>query len=138
VLHALDIFVLLGAGSDESCRAALEAMAAGRPVVAARVGALSEAVVHGETGILLEQVSSEHVAAALRRLIEHPHEARAMGEAGHRRALGRFSPDSHARRFEEIYMAALTSSRQIGQRNRASSNRWGGPGEERRSLPPGT
>ena len=112
VLHALDIFVLLGTGSDESGRAALEAMAAGRPVVAARVGALPEAVIHGETGILLEQVSSEHVAAALRQLIEHPHEARAMGQAGHRRALGRFSPDSHARRFEEIYMAALASTRQ--------------------------
>jgi glycosyltransferase involved in cell wall biosynthesis len=111
VLHALDIFVLLGAGSDESCRAALEAMAAGRPVVGARVGALPEVVVHGETGLLLEQVSAEHVAAALRRLLERPHEARAMGEAGHRRALGRFSPDSHARRFEEIYAAALAARR---------------------------
>ena len=109
VLHALDIFVLLGAGSDESCRAALEAMAAGRPVVGARVGALPEVVVHGETGLLLERVSPEHVATALRRLLERPHEARAMGEAGHRRALGRFSPDSHARRFEEIYAAALAS-----------------------------
>ena len=50
VLQALDTFVLMGAGSDESCRAALEAMAAGRPVVARRVGALPDAVAHGETG----------------------------------------------------------------------------------------
>jgi glycosyltransferase involved in cell wall biosynthesis len=85
-------------------------MAAGRPVVGARVGALPEAVVHGETGLLLESVSAEHVAAALRRLLERPHEARAMGEAGHRLALGRFSPDSHARRFEEIYASALAST----------------------------
>jgi len=34
-----------------------------------------------------------------------------MGEAGHRRALGRFSPDSHARRVEEIYAAALARKR---------------------------
>ena len=34
VLDALDVFALMAAGSDESCRAALEAMAAGRPVVA--------------------------------------------------------------------------------------------------------
>jgi glycosyltransferase involved in cell wall biosynthesis len=54
VLGALDVFVLMGAGSDDSCRAALEAMAAGRPVLAARVGALPDAVVHGETGLLLE------------------------------------------------------------------------------------
>ncbi len=50
VLDALDLFVLLGAGSDESCRAVLEAMAAGRPVVARRVGALGDAVVDGQTG----------------------------------------------------------------------------------------
>ena len=37
VLQALDAFALMGAGSDESCRAALEAMAAGRPVVGRRV-----------------------------------------------------------------------------------------------------
>src|SRR5262249_7521568 len=58
VLHALDIFVLLGAGSDESCRAALEAMAAGRPVVGAPVRALPEAIVHRETRLVLERVSS--------------------------------------------------------------------------------
>src|SRR5205085_12031342 len=52
VLDSLDVFVLLGAGSDESCRAALEAMAAGRAVVARPVGALPEAIVHGVTGLL--------------------------------------------------------------------------------------
>lgn len=111
VLHALDVFVLLGAGSDESCRAALEAMAAGRPVVVARVGALPEAVVHGETGLLLDRLSPEDVAAALRRLLERPDSARAMGEAARRRALERFSPESQARRFEWIYEAALARRR---------------------------
>ena len=41
-------------GSEESCRAVLEAMAAGRPVVAAPVGAVPEIVVDGETGWLVE------------------------------------------------------------------------------------
>src|SRR4029077_3210254 len=40
VLAAADCFALMAAGSDESCRAALEAMAAARPVIARRVGAL--------------------------------------------------------------------------------------------------
>ena len=66
VLQALDAFVLLGAGSDESCRAALEAMAAGRPVVARRVGALPETVVHGVTGLLVDDERPESVEAALR------------------------------------------------------------------------
>ena len=54
VLAALDCFVLLGVGSEESCRAVLEAMAVGRPVVAAPVGAVPEIVVDGETGWLVD------------------------------------------------------------------------------------
>src|SRR5439155_1753834 len=65
VLAAADCFALMSAGSDESCRAALEAMAAGRLVVARRVGALPETVVHGETGLLIDDDRPESVCAAL-------------------------------------------------------------------------
>jgi glycosyltransferase involved in cell wall biosynthesis len=108
VLAALDVFLLLGAGSDESCRAALEAMAAGRPVVAARVGALPDAVVHGETGLLLDHSSPEDVVAALERLLASPGERRAMGEAGRRRALALFAPEHHAATMEALYLDALS------------------------------
>ena len=108
VLAALDVFVLLGAGSDESCRAALEAMAAGRPVVAARVGALPDAVVHGETGLLLDRSTPEDVAAALERLLANAGERRAMGEAGRRRALALFAPEHHAATTEALYLEALS------------------------------
>ncbi len=107
VLGALDVFVLLGAGSDDSCRAALEAMAAGRPVLAARVGALPDAVVHGETGLLLDEPSPEAVAAALARLLSRPDEARAMGVAGRRRALERFTSEHHAAAMEALYLETL-------------------------------
>ncbi len=107
VLDALDVFVLMGAGSDESCRAALEAMAAGRPVVARRVGALGEAVVDGTTGLLVRDDRPESVAAALRALIEDPEGARAMGEAGRRRALSTFTPERHAAQVEAVYRSAL-------------------------------
>ena len=86
VLQALDAFALMGAGSDESCRAALEAMAAGRPVVGRRVGALPETVVHGVTGLLVDDDRPESVAAALRALIAEPERAVAMGRAGRERA----------------------------------------------------
>ena len=107
VLGALDVFVLLGAGSDESCRAALEAMAAGRPVLAARVGALPDAVIHGETGLLLEEPTPAAVAASLERLLSSPDEARAMGEAGRRRALGLFTSERHATAMEAMYLDTL-------------------------------
>ena len=106
VVASLDVFVLLGAGSDESCRAALEAMAAGRPVVAARVGALPDAVVHRETGLLVD-VNPDIVAAAIEGLLANPGERRAMGEAGRSRAVDLFAPERHAAVMEALYLEAL-------------------------------
>jgi phosphatidylinositol alpha-1,6-mannosyltransferase len=108
VLQALDAFALMGAGSDESCRAALEAMAAGRPVVGRRVGALPETVLHGVTGLLVDDDRPETVAAALRTLIAEPARAAAMGQAGRERAQALYSGAAHAARVEEIYERALT------------------------------
>jgi glycosyltransferase involved in cell wall biosynthesis len=107
VLDALDIFVLMGVGSDESARAALEAMAAGRPVVARRVGALGEAVVHGETGLLVDDDRPESVTRALRTLLEDPDRSRAMGEASRRRARSAFTPERHAAEVEAVYRRAV-------------------------------
>ncbi len=91
VLAAADCFALMAAGSDDSCRAALEAMAASRPVVARRVGALPETVAHGETGLLIDEESAESVAAALGAVLGDRTRARAMGVAGRERAEREFS-----------------------------------------------
>jgi phosphatidylinositol alpha-1,6-mannosyltransferase len=107
VLQALDVFALMGAGSDESCRAALEAMAAGRAVVGRRVGALPETVVHGVTGLLVDDDRPESVAAALRALVAEPERAAAMGRAGRERARARYGSDAHAARVEGVYERAL-------------------------------
>ena len=107
VLQAFDAFALMGAGSDESCRAALEAMAAGRPVVGRRVGALPETVVHGVTGLLVDDDRPESVAAALRALVAQPERAVAMGRAGRERAQALFGPDAHAAQVERIYRRVL-------------------------------
>jgi glycosyltransferase involved in cell wall biosynthesis len=105
VLAAADCFALMGAGSDESCRAALEAMAAGRPVVARRVGALPETVVDGETGILLERDEPEALGHALADLLANPARARAMGQAGRRRAHEVFGPERVVSTVERVYLA---------------------------------
>jgi glycosyltransferase involved in cell wall biosynthesis len=103
VLAAADCFALMAAGSDESCRAALEAMAAGRPVVARHVGALPETVVDGQTGILVDDASPEALAGALAAVLADPGRARAMGEAGRRRAREEFSPERSVTIVEEVY-----------------------------------
>ncbi|HSE96258.1 MAG TPA: glycosyltransferase family 4 protein [Methylomirabilota bacterium] len=106
VLAAMDCFVLLGAGSEESCRAVLEAMAAARPVVAARVGALPDTVVHGETGWLVEP-EPEEVARRVEAILTGREVARRMGEAGRRRAAEHFTPEGRALTVEAVYARAL-------------------------------
>jgi L-malate glycosyltransferase len=118
VLDALDVFVLMGTGSDESGRAALEAMAAGRPVLARRVGALGDAVLHGSTGLLLEDDRPESVAAALAALVEDPARARVMGEAGRQRALSRFTREHHAAQVETIYRDVIARRAPAAERAR--------------------
>jgi glycosyltransferase involved in cell wall biosynthesis len=103
VLAAADCFVLMAPGSDESCRAALEAMAAGRVVVAGRHGALPDTVVHGETGWLLDDDRPENVAAALSMALSDRARAMAMGEAGRRRAADVFGPTQSVAIVERTY-----------------------------------
>jgi glycosyltransferase involved in cell wall biosynthesis len=110
-LGAMDVFVLLGAGSDESCRAAIEAMAAARPVVAQRVGALGDTVVHGVTGLVVERAEAGAVADALLSLLGDRERARAMGQAGRERALERFTPARHAAQVLAAYRRALKGRR---------------------------
>jgi glycosyltransferase involved in cell wall biosynthesis len=85
VLAALDLFVLLAPGSEGSCRAALEAMAMGKPVVAGRVGALADIVLHGETGLLVDPHTPPDLAQAICQLLCAPDHARQMGLRGRRR-----------------------------------------------------
>jgi glycosyltransferase involved in cell wall biosynthesis len=105
-LAALDCVVLLATGSEESCRAVLEAMAAGRPVVAAPVGAVPEIVVDGETGWLVEPTPGP-VAARLEAALRDPGRARLMGEAGRRRVEARFTPARRAAEVEAVYAQVL-------------------------------
>ena len=63
-----------------------EANAYGKPVVAGRSGGTVEAVVDGETGLLVEPDDPEAVTDAILKLLDNPDVAAAMGEAGRRRA----------------------------------------------------
>ena len=105
-LAALDCLVLLGTGSEESCRAVLEGMAVGRPVVAAPVGAVPEIVVDGETGWLVEP-ASEPVAVRLETVLRDRERARLMGAAGRHRVEHLFTPSRRAALVEAVYAQVL-------------------------------
>lgn len=83
--------------------AALEAMAAGLPVVASAVGGLPELVQEGETGWLVPPASAGELAGQLKDLIEDSDRRRAMGEAGRRRARNEFGASRMVRQTFEVY-----------------------------------
>ncbi|MEY4830880.1 MAG: hypothetical protein RLZZ562_2676 [Planctomycetota bacterium] len=62
----------------------IEAMAAGRPIVATRVGAIPEIVRDGRTGVLVEPRDAQALACAITAMLDDPQRRTAMGEAGQR------------------------------------------------------
>ena len=87
-----DVFVL-PTRADFSPMAVVEAMAAGLPVVTTDVGAISEQVVDGETGLLTRPGDAADLGRALAGLLDDPERLKAYGAAGRERAERRF--DGH-------------------------------------------
>ena len=87
--RAADIFVLPTL-ADTFGLAIIEAMAMRLPVIATRVGAIPEIVVHGETGLLIPTHSAEALAGAIEELVQDPERRRAMGAAGRSRVERHF------------------------------------------------
>jgi glycosyltransferase involved in cell wall biosynthesis len=87
--------------------AALEAMAAGKPVVAAKVGGLSESIVDGITGFLVPPQDSDALAAAIARLIRSASLGASMGRQGRERVRQIFSLQAMARENESYYRELL-------------------------------
>jgi len=79
-----------------------EAMAAGTPVVATRVGGLAEVVGDGETGRLVAPGNPDELAAAVLEVLRHRER---MGAAARERAR-RFGADAYADRVEAILLDA--------------------------------
>ncbi|HZC74592.1 MAG TPA: glycosyltransferase family 4 protein [Gaiellaceae bacterium] len=87
--------------------AAAEAMAFGRPVVAAAGGALLELVSDGETGLLVPPRDAPALREAVERLLSDPALRERLGRAAHERARERFGWDGVIDRTLELYRTAL-------------------------------
>ena len=86
--------------------AAVEAMAAGLPVVATEVGGLAEIVLPDRTGLLVPPNDAEALGNALCTILANPDRARAMGQAGRARAMDLFRWDAVGTKLErEIQMS---------------------------------
>jgi glycosyltransferase involved in cell wall biosynthesis len=86
--------------------ALLEALAAGRPVVASRVAGIPDVVEDERNGLLVPEKDAAALAAALRRLATEPLTRARLAAAARETAVGRLSWDAAARAFEEAYEQA--------------------------------
>jgi Glycosyltransferase len=84
LLAAMDIFVL-PSYREGMPRSIIEAMAAGRPVIATDIRGCREEVVHGETGYLVPVAAPESLAEKIAILLDNPDAAQEMGRKGRKR-----------------------------------------------------
>lgn len=104
-LASADCFVL-ASRSEPLGIAALEAMAAGLPVVATHVGGLPEVVDDGSTGMLVPPRDTRALAEAISRVLRDPILGRELGERGRERAAAMHMSIT-TERYYEIYTELL-------------------------------
>jgi L-malate glycosyltransferase len=106
VLAAMDISVVPSV-SESLPNAALESMAAGVPVVAARVGGNPEAVTDGETGLLVPVDDDDRMVGALEYLLRQPSMRAEYGRRGREQARDRYSLNQIRDAYEQLYTRLL-------------------------------
>jgi glycosyltransferase involved in cell wall biosynthesis len=106
LMHAMDVFAMPSIWEGFGL-VLLEAMAAGRPVVASRVATIPEVVVDGQTGLLVPAGDPLALAEAIARLAADPALARQLGEAGRDRLRRHFSIDKMVGDTELLYREVL-------------------------------
>lgn len=110
LLAALDVFVLSSTMEGVSLTL-LEAMAAGLPVVATRVGGNPEVVAEGETGLLVPPRDARALSEAMLVLLRNPERAAAFGERGRERVRRQFDIEQMVDAYVALYEAAWSRVR---------------------------
>jgi glycosyltransferase involved in cell wall biosynthesis len=102
LLSMLDIFVLCSL-SEGLPLTILEAMAAGKPIVASAVGGIPEVIDHGIDGILIPSDDSDRLAEAISELLHDDKKRDDMGEKARKKFEERFTIQTMVERYEELY-----------------------------------
>ena len=106
-LAGMDLFVLPSLNEGMG-RALVEAMAAGLPVIASRVGGIPAVISHERTGLLVPPGDASALAEALRRLLDRPEWATQLGLAASRSVDSRYGSVSMVHAIESIFAEALS------------------------------
>lgn len=106
LLASADAFVLTSR-SEAFPNAAIEAMAAGLPVVASATGGLLDLIDHGRTGLLVAVGDASGFADAIEELAADPSRAAGIGAAARHEVAERYSFERMVRCFEDLYLTQL-------------------------------
>ncbi len=88
--------------------ALLEAMFAGRPIVATDVGQVRAALAGGAAGLLVEPANPAALAAALDRVLSDPEQARRLGSLAASHAAAEYDLSHMVERYAAVYESALS------------------------------
>ncbi len=107
LLSAIDLYVITS--QREGLPVSLiEAMMAGKPIVATAVGGIPEAISSGKDGILIEPARTEQMHETILKLIESPDERERLGANAKEKALRKYSPESVLAKIENLYREILS------------------------------
>jgi glycosyltransferase involved in cell wall biosynthesis len=107
--------LVLPSGTEGTPVSAIEALAAGRPVVATRVGGVPDVVREGEDGFLVEAGATNELADRLARLARDPELRQRMGNAGRSRVVPRYAVERLVDDVDRLYRELLSAA---GERTR--------------------
>ena len=102
--------LVLPSGNEGTPVSAIEALAAGRPVVATRVGGVPDVVRDGEDGFLVEAGATDELADRLARLARDPDLREEMGRRGRERVLPRYAVDRLVDDVDRLYRSLLSAA----------------------------
>jgi glycosyltransferase involved in cell wall biosynthesis len=116
IMPIFDIFVLPSLNEGMG-RVLVEAMAAGKPVVASNVGGIPDLVKHEHNGLLVPPGDEKALAASIRQLIDNPQKAKLMGQRG-RELCDKFSLEAMIGKIDNLYQELLKSHHPLRSRPR--------------------
>jgi glycosyltransferase involved in cell wall biosynthesis len=100
--------LVLPSSNEGTPVSAIEALAAGRPVVATRVGGVPDVVEEGEDGFLVELGATDELADRLAQLARDPALRERMGAAGRQRVLPRYAVERLVDDVDRLYRSLLS------------------------------
>jgi len=113
IYSLMDIFVLPSL-TEGLPMVLLEAMAAQKPVVATKVGAVPRVVEDGHSGLLIPPGDVERLAGAIMDLLDSPQRAQHLAQNGYERVRDHFSAKRMGEQYIEVYQDVLSARSKKG------------------------